>query len=298
EPLDQRDDLRLHRDVERGGRLVGDDQRRIGGERERDDDALAHAAGELVRIGGEPLPRRRNADLDEQPLGLVARGGRRDALMRQDRLDQLVADAVERIEAGQRVLEDHADALAAQQPHLRARQVVDTLAAESDLAAGDAARRLQQADDRRSGDRLAGAGFADHAEHLAGRDVEGEIVDGGQHPVPRRDLDLEIADGERGRHRSFGLSASRSQSPSRLTASTRMASVMPGKMVIHHSPENRKSLPMRISVPSDGCVGGTPTPRNDSVASVMIAVAMWIVAMTSTGPRTFGSTWRAMIASG
>ena len=41
---------------------------------------------------------------------------------------------------------------------------------------------------------------------------------------------------------------------------------------------------MRISVPSDGAVGGTPTPRNDSVASVMIAVAMWMVAITSTGP--------------
>ena len=30
---------------------------------------------------------------------------------------------------------------------------------------------------------------------------------------------------------------------------------------------------MRISVPSDGRVGGTPTPRNDSVASVRIAIA-------------------------
>lgn len=44
-------------------------------------------------------------------------------------------------------------------------------------------------------------------------------------------------------------------------------------MVIHHSPENKKSLPMRIKVPSEGDVGGTPTPRKDKVASVMIAVA-------------------------
>jgi hypothetical protein len=63
--------------------------------------------------------------------------------------------------------------------------------------------------------------------------------------------------------------------------------------VIHHSPENRKSLPTRISVPSDGDVGGTPTPRNDSVASVMMAVATWMVASTSTGPSTLGSTCRA-----
>ena len=45
-------------------------------------------------------------------------------------------------------------------------------------------------------------------------------------------------------------------------------------MVIHHSPEKRKSLPTRMSVPSDGDVGGTPTPRNDSVASVMIALSV------------------------
>ena len=73
---------------------------------------------------------------------------------------------------------------------------------------------------------------------------------------------------------------------------------MPGKMVIHHSPENRKSLPTRISVPSDGEVGGTPTPRKDSVASVMMAVATWMVASTSTGPITLGSTCVRMMRSG
>ena len=52
-------DLRLDRDVERGRRLVGDDQRRAVQQRDRDRDALAHAAGELVRIGVEPARRRR-----------------------------------------------------------------------------------------------------------------------------------------------------------------------------------------------------------------------------------------------
>ena len=42
-----------------------------------------------------------------------------------------------------------------------------------------------------------------------------------------------------------GLRASRSQSPSRLTARTsRLPGVPPGKITIHHSPENRKSWPM------------------------------------------------------
>src|SRR5205814_1016380 len=95
--------------------------------------------------------------------------------------------------------------------------------------------------------------------------------------------------------RKRGFSASRSQSPSRLTLSAISTSAAPGKKTIHHSPENRKSLPMRIIVPSDGEVGGTPTPRKDSVASVMIAVATWMVASTSTGPITLGSTWRRMM---
>ena len=51
--------------------------------------------------------------------------------------------------------------------------------------AGDAARRLEQADDRGAGERFAGARFADHAEHLARRDVEGDVVDAPR-SVPRR----------------------------------------------------------------------------------------------------------------
>ena len=46
----QVDDLRLDRHVERGHRLVADDQLRLARERPGDADALALAAGELVRI--------------------------------------------------------------------------------------------------------------------------------------------------------------------------------------------------------------------------------------------------------
>ena len=66
QPLQQLDDLRLDRDVERGRRLVGDDEPRLRRERERDHDALAHAAGELVRIVVDAARRRRNADLLQQ----------------------------------------------------------------------------------------------------------------------------------------------------------------------------------------------------------------------------------------
>ena len=46
----QAEDLGLHGDVEGGGGLVGDQQLRLAGERQRDADALRHAAGQLVRV--------------------------------------------------------------------------------------------------------------------------------------------------------------------------------------------------------------------------------------------------------
>ena len=52
EVVEQVDHLRLDRDVERGDRLVGDDQLRVQRERARDADPLALPAGELVRDSG------------------------------------------------------------------------------------------------------------------------------------------------------------------------------------------------------------------------------------------------------
>ena len=48
--LQQVDHLRLHRDVQRGHRLVGDDQVRVHGQRPGDADPLPLPAGELVRV--------------------------------------------------------------------------------------------------------------------------------------------------------------------------------------------------------------------------------------------------------
>ena len=65
QPLDQLEDLRLDGHVERGRRLVGDQQLRVVGQRHRDHRALAHAARELVRVGVGALARLRDADQRE-----------------------------------------------------------------------------------------------------------------------------------------------------------------------------------------------------------------------------------------
>ena len=215
--------------------------------------------------------------------------------VRDDGLGQLPAHGVQRIQRSQRILEHGADLAAAHTAHLLVGQVVDAATAQQDLAGGHAPGRLQQADDGRAGQRLAGAGFADHAQDLARLDREGHVVQrsvraarGELHAQVAdfnalmdisqiqlstycRDMPPRSVDGSIGmprsrlcrsagmplrgsvqrfgvHHISRGLSASRSQSPSRLTDSTNSTSASPGKMTIHHSPENRKSLPMRINV--------------------------------------------------
>ena len=53
----QVEDLRLDRDVERGRRLVGDDERWFGRERKRDHRALSQPAAQLMRIFLRPSRR-------------------------------------------------------------------------------------------------------------------------------------------------------------------------------------------------------------------------------------------------
>ena len=67
-----------------------------------------------------------------------------------------------------------------------------------------------------------------------------------------------------------------------------MTKKIAGKKVIHHSPENKKSLPSRINVPKEGVVGGTPTPKKLKVDSAKIARAKPIVPITNTGLKIFG----------
>ena len=79
--LHQFEDLRLDGDVERGGRLVGDDQLGVAGQRDGDHDALAHAAGKLVRILLQPPRRIGDADQIQQFDGALVRRGTVDAAM-------------------------------------------------------------------------------------------------------------------------------------------------------------------------------------------------------------------------
>jgi hypothetical protein len=83
-------------------------------------------------------------------------------------------------------------------PRTRRNSSGDAQARQANLAAGDAAGRVDQSDHRKSGDRFAGAGFSDHAQHLALGDVEGDVVDGAQRAAAGDELHLKISHGEDG----------------------------------------------------------------------------------------------------
>ena len=75
QPLQQRENLRLHGDVERRRRLVGDEQIGLVGERHGDHHALTLAARKLMRIGAKPRLRVGNADFAEKLDDPPANGG-------------------------------------------------------------------------------------------------------------------------------------------------------------------------------------------------------------------------------
>ena len=144
---DQRQDLRLDGDVERGGGLVGDQQRGPAGQRHRDHHPLAHAARQLVRVAAQHLARFWNAHQVEEAQRLGHGLGLRAALVQHDAFGDLLADGEHRVQAGHRLLEHHRDVGAAQRAHLRAaglRQVdaFAIAAGQPHLAAVDAAAAM------------------------------------------------------------------------------------------------------------------------------------------------------------
>ena len=168
--LEQIDDLRLDRDVERRHRLVADDEVRIEGQGARKPDSLALTAGELVWIarrgvGGEA------DDLEQLPY-LRPEAPAASEPVHAQRFADDPPDRVPRVERRVRILEHHLHPLA-QRPQLRLAEVCDVLAVEDDRATG----RLVQAQQGPPDGRLAAAGLADEAERLAPLDRQRDAVD-------------------------------------------------------------------------------------------------------------------------
>ena len=168
----------LHRYVQRSGRLIGNDQRWPGTKRQRDDDALPHPAGQLVRVLGEAALRLGDADSVDPRHRAPTCFAPVDRQVRDHRVDELAADGQHGIQARQWILKYEADLAPSNQSHCSRRNFIDALARKGDGASGSPKRRDEEIDDCGSGQGLARAGLADEPKHLAGLNREADRVQG------------------------------------------------------------------------------------------------------------------------
>ena len=181
----QVEDLGLDRDVQRGRGLVRDEQLGLARQRHRDHHALGHATRHLVRIGIEAASRIRDADHPQELQRPLPRGALLHTAVDLEHLGDLLADVPDRVQRGLRLLEDHADPVAADPLHVLVGQLEQIQIVEHHLARLDAARIGHEPHDRQAGHALAAAGLADEAHDLAAVDVEVDAVHGPDDAVAR-----------------------------------------------------------------------------------------------------------------
>jgi hypothetical protein len=155
----------------------------------------AVVGGKLVRVGlGAPLGLG-HLDAAQHVDRLVHGVAARQPLVQRDRLADLPADRVERVERGHRLLEDHRDVVAADALHLAFAELEQVPALEADRTADDAAGRVgDQAQDGKRRHALAAARFAHDAQGLAALQCVGHAVDGAHRADRREEMRLQIFD--------------------------------------------------------------------------------------------------------
>ena len=166
---DEIENRRLGGRVEPGRRLVGDEQRRVAGKRDGDHHALAHAAGELARIGPGARLRLGNADCGERRVDRFVELAGAEAAMLADHVADLAADRAQRIERRARILEDDADLATAEAGPAAPLWSGQVDAAEGEPLGAQAGRRAEDAGNRMCEQRLARAALADKCDDLAAR---------------------------------------------------------------------------------------------------------------------------------
>ena len=185
-------DLRLHRHIEGGRRLVRDQQLRTIDQGHGDHDALPLAAGKLVRVVADPALRLGNRNraqgLEHRLAHLLAAQFR---LVGFERFGDLAPDRHHRVQGRHRLLKDHGDLSSAIAPHLLCRQLEQILTGKAD-GAFHPRGRIEQAQDGQRGDGFPRSRFAHQSKHFSLLDGEAQIADcGAIAKVDRETVDFE-----------------------------------------------------------------------------------------------------------
>ena len=164
---EQVEHLGLHRDVQGGGRLVGDEQVGVGGDRDRDEDPLQHPAGQLVRVlrgrrrPGRAAPSAANSSTAAPPRAPA----RASPSATRSTSASWLTDRDRRVQVGRRVLEDRARSGCRGSGASRGRPRA-ARSMPSKVIPSRRCRRAagQDSEDRPAGQRLAAARLADDPE--------------------------------------------------------------------------------------------------------------------------------------
>ena len=205
EPLQEVEDLRLRRHVERGCRFVRDQQARPQGDGHGDDDPLPLPTGQLVRIARQRKSIRGQTDTRQgicRARLCLGAGGRR--LVYADRFRHLLPDGLNRVQRCHRFLENHANVIAARLAKLRFGQRVQVTIPQHDAPLRPGALR-HQLHDRQRRHALARAAFAGDRHDLSGVDGEADIMQ----RVELVDRQVQVLDGQQGHTRATRRRGSR-----------------------------------------------------------------------------------------
>ncbi|MCR6671374.1 MAG: hypothetical protein NVV79_08490 [Devosia ginsengisoli] len=228
--MQQFENLGLDAHVERSGGFVGDQQVRIAGQGRGDDHALLLAARQLVRIAALDMRNGAKAHFVQEPGNPQIGFGARQAMGQS--LAEMIAHTHQRIERRGRVLENDADALAAQgtQAAFIERQQVDAVEQGRALQLQTGAGRGQP-HQRHGRQRLARPRFTHKAQSLAFGDGEGDAANGFDGSAAGIEGDAQIGDAEQRCHQ---IVLKRGLMSLRMVSATKLAkiTVTPSQMMM------------------------------------------------------------------
>jgi hypothetical protein len=199
---EQPNDRRLHGDIQRRRRLVGNDKTRIAGEGHRDQRALAHAPRQLMRItlqkfaGPWQLRCLKQRDGPSPALGAVAAADPGEVLVK------LGGYCENRIKCSQRRLRDEGNRASKQPTPLQRVHLHKVLTLECQTSGCDNKPGRQKLRDRAPDHRFSRARFADEAENFFAAEFEGQRANCWHGRATDACFDSEAFDLQGGRHAS------------------------------------------------------------------------------------------------
>src|SRR6185369_17326813 len=220
------------------------------------------------------------------------------SLLELKHLGDLVANRVQRVERGHRLLEDHRNFPPADREQFALGQREQILGRRRAVGTGEQGRtgdsgvldQPQQAQRRHC---LARARLTHQCELFARCDREVHAV----HDLLVAEGNAQALDLEQrwACHASAlrGSSASRNASPMKVSSNSVMTSTANVEIEIHQA--SRLALPWLSNSPSDGVPGGTPSPRKSSEVSARMAALMRNGRNVTTGVMLLGRMWRHMM---